>query len=92
MTPFHVDPIDLISLARTIERSEQFSALADAARRVAIPESPGASSLAIERFADRLVGELTTLAAATGSLASATRSAAGSYQQVEDSITSMSSS
>ena len=92
MTAFRADPTDLTSLAATIEQTEPFSDLADSARRVAIPRAPTASSGAIERFADRLVRDLTGLSTATGSLVRATRSAAGGYQEVDDAGRSLSTS
>ena len=92
MTGFRADPTELVALAAAIERTEPFSALAEAARRVAIPGAATAGSHAIERFTDRLVRELSAMSTATGSLARATRSAAGGYQEVEDSISSMSAS
>ncbi len=86
MTGFRVDPTELADLATAIEQSEPFSALADAAQRIAIPPTPSATSVAIERFKGRLARELTELAAATGSLGHATRSAAEGYLEVEASI------
>jgi hypothetical protein len=90
MTAFRVDPTELADLATAIEQSEPFSALAAAARRVAVPATPSATSAALERFESRLVRDLTELAAATGSLGQATRSAAEGYREVEASIISMS--
>ena len=86
MTGFRVDPADLAGYGQTVERSEPFAALAEAARRLTVPEPADATSAAIERFRYRLVAELTDLATATGSLGHATRSAAAGYQEVEDSI------
>ena len=90
MTGFRVDPDDLIGYAIDVQRTEPFSGLAGSARHVAVPAAPAASSHAIGRFTTRLVRDLTDLSAAAGSLGRATRSAAGGYQEVDDSIASMS--
>ena len=89
MTGFRVRPPELTEYAREI-CAEPFSGLATEARRVEVPRAATASSVAIERFTDRLARELTGLATATGSLGHATRSAAAGYQEVDDSIRSMS--
>lgn len=90
MTVFSVDPETLTEFGLGVVRRAPFSELATAARSVAIPDAPTASSLAIERFTARLVRDLHDLSAVTGSLGRATRSAAAGYQEVEDSISSMS--
>jgi hypothetical protein len=86
MTGFRADTTELADLATAIELSEPFSALSAAALRVAVPASATATAVAIERLKHRLVAELDGLAAATGSLGRATRSAAEGYQGVEASI------
>jgi hypothetical protein len=90
MTGFRVRPPELTEYAREISEREPFSGLAAEARRIEAPRAATASSVAIERFTDRLARELTGLATATGSLGHATRSAAAGYQEVDDSIGSMS--
>ena len=89
MPGFRVRPPELIEYAREIG-GEPFSGLAAEARRIEAPRAATPSSVAIERFTDRLACELTGLATATGSLGHATRSAAAGYQEVDDSIRSMS--
>jgi hypothetical protein len=86
MTPFRVDPTELFDLARDIERIEPFADLAEYAGRISVPTTPSAASAAIERFTSRLERSLADLAAATGSLGQATRSAAEGYREVEASI------
>ncbi len=90
MTAFRADPIELSAFAAAIERSEPFSGLAAEARRVETPSAASASSASIGQFIDRLARELAGLTTATGSLGHATRSAAAGYQEVDDSIRSMS--
>lgn len=86
MTAFRVDPTDLTELAPEIERSEPFSTLVMSALNISVPGSASATSIAIERFKHRLVRQLIDLSTATGSLARATRSAAGHYRETEASI------
>ena len=90
MTGFSVDPETLTEFGLEVIQRAPFSELATAARSIAIPDAPTASSLAIERFTTRLGRDLHDLSAVTGSLGRATRSAAASYQEVDDSIRSMS--
>ena len=92
MTGFSVDPKTLTESGLEVDRRAPFSGLAAAARGIAIPNAPTASSLAIERFTTRLIRDLHDLSAVTGSLGHATRSAAAGYQEVDDSIRSMSTS
>jgi hypothetical protein len=86
MTAFRADPIEISARATSIENSEPFSMLAEAARHVTVPATPSATSAAIERLKHRLVHDLTVHATATGSLGRATRSAAEGYRGVEASI------
>lgn len=90
MGAFRVVPVEVVRLAGEIDRTVAFAVLADSAQRLGVLGHPGASSTAIDRFKYRLMSELAGLATATGSLGRATRSAAAGYQQVEDSIRSMS--
>ncbi len=90
MPGFRVDPETLTEYGLEVEGSEPFTELATTAHSIEIPRAPAASSKAIERFAAKLARELTDLATATGSLGYATRSAAAWYQEVDDSIRSIS--
>lgn len=86
MTSFRVDPIELLRNADSIDRSEPFSRLAEAAARLSTPPESGATSAALVRLRLRLVGQMYALSDEAASLASSTRDAADHYRAVESSI------